>query len=113
LNTSIDNWEAFFGLETALLPNVSLDSVPYFSPGAENVNPFLNQLPYLLVYIKQMQNIALNGMNEIMQLDMPNNFGLNIGSSNWHEFFSLSNHPFTPIPNNSDHWSYDFGPPIY
>jgi hypothetical protein len=53
-----------------------------------------------------------NGMNETVHLDMPNSFDLKTGFSNWDEIFPLTNHSFTPTPNDSDHWSFNFGPPI-
>jgi hypothetical protein len=62
--------------------------------------------------MKWIQNFASHGMNKMMHLDMPNSFDLDTGFGNWDGLFSSTNHSFTPIPNNSDHWSYNFGPPI-
>jgi hypothetical protein len=59
-----------------------------------------------------MQNSPSNGMNEMMHLGMPNSFDLDTDLSNWDGLFSLTNHSSTPIENSSDHWSYNFGPPI-
>ena len=62
--------------------------------------------------MKRMQNFPSNGMNEMMHLNMPNSFDLNTGVSSWDGLSSLTNYSSTPNLNSSDHWSYNFGPPI-
>jgi hypothetical protein len=51
-------------------------------------------------------------MNEMMHLDIPNSFDLDTGVSNWDGLFSLTNHSSTRNLDSSDHWSFNFGPPI-